>query len=186
MQGHSEKEKSRTYNLRVMPWSHPWYAFIEWKLCASLCVLNLVLICLGHSWVQPKAVRASIAISNWNIKCEMISICIFSIVPLKTTLKTRSPIIVTYQPSSHLRIDTIANTKISESRSINVVSLQVEADLQLARLLAGLHSHQARREVSEKASQIQEAGVQLLLPEDRLYAMMEAAQVWGSNRMIYQ
>ena len=54
---------------------------------------------------------------------------------------------------------------------------QVEADLQLARLLAGLHGARARREVSEKASLIQEAALQLILPEDRLYAMMEAAQV---------
>ena len=94
---------------------------------------------------------------------------------------TGSPVIVTCRLSAHPRIGTIANATISGSRISKDVSLQVEADLQLARLLAGLHSHQARREVSEKASQIQEAGVQLLLPEDRLYAMMEAAQVWGSK-----
>ena len=177
MQRHSGKKHEKNARLyspyRVMPWPHPWHSLCWSVSCISSRLLYLVLIWFGHFWVQPKAIRASIAISNKNDKYETLSRCIFSIV----SLKTRSPIILAYQPSSRLRIDTIAKAKISESRIIKGVSLQVEADLQLARLLAGLHSHQARREVSERASQIQEAGVQLLLPEDRLYAMMEAAQV---------
>lgn len=55
-------------------------------------------------------------------------------------------------------------------------AFQVEADLQLARLLAGLHGSKARKEVSEKASAIQDAIPFLILPEDKLYANMEAAQ----------
>ena len=54
---------------------------------------------------------------------------------------------------------------------------QVEAELQLARLLAGLHGTRARREVSEMASNVMEAGLQLTLLDDRLTVMMEAAQV---------
>ena len=54
---------------------------------------------------------------------------------------------------------------------------QVEAELQLARLLAGLHGARARREVSEMASNVMEAGLQLTLLDDRLTVMMEAAQV---------
>lgn len=55
--------------------------------------------------------------------------------------------------------------------------MQVEADLQLSRLLAGLHGADARKEVSEIASNVMEAGVQMTLLDDRLIAMMEAAQV---------
>lgn len=64
--------------------------------------------------------------------------------------------------------------------------MQVEADLQLSRLLAGLHGTDARREISEIASNVMEAGVQMTLLDDRLIAMMEAAQVnhspqWSST-----
>lgn len=55
--------------------------------------------------------------------------------------------------------------------------LQIEADVQFARLLAGLQSTRARKEVSERANSVLEAGLQLLLLEDKLTAMMEAAQV---------
>ncbi len=55
--------------------------------------------------------------------------------------------------------------------------LQIEAEVQYARLLAGLLGSRARREVSERANSIMEAGIQLMLMEDKLTAMMEAAQV---------
>lgn len=57
--------------------------------------------------------------------------------------------------------------------------LQIEADVQLARLLAGLHGSKARKEVSERANSILEAGLHLLLDEDILTARMEAAQACG-------
>lgn len=62
------------------------------------------------------------------------------------------------------------------------MAMQIEADVQLARLLAGLHGSRARKEVSERANAVMEAGAQLLLTEDRLTATMEAAQVklWTS------
>ena len=62
--------------------------------------------------------------------------------------------------------------------------MQIEADVQLARLLAGLHGTKARREVSERANSIMEAGLQLQLIGDRLTAMMEAAQVIMSDSYI--
>ncbi|DBA86334.1 TPA: hypothetical protein ACH3X2_005568 [Trebouxia sp. C0005] len=57
--------------------------------------------------------------------------------------------------------------------------MMVEQDLMLARFLAGLYSHKARREVSELVSSMVEAGGALPLPEDRLLTIMEAAQVIG-------
>ncbi len=42
---------------------------------------------------------------------------------------------------------------------------------------AGLHGTRARHEVSERASAIMDAGLQLLQDQDKLTAMMEAAQV---------
>ena len=48
--------------------------------------------------------------------------------------------------------------------------------MQLARLLAGLLGSRARREVNERANSVMEAGIQLMLMEDKLTAMMEAAQ----------
>ena len=55
--------------------------------------------------------------------------------------------------------------------------MQIEADLQLARLLAGLHGMRARKEISEMASSVMDLGVQMTMHNDRLVAMMEAAQV---------
>ena len=56
-------------------------------------------------------------------------------------------------------------------------NVQIEGDLQLARLVAGLHGTRARPEVSERASAVMEAGLQLAQDQDKLTAMMEAAQV---------
>lgn len=55
--------------------------------------------------------------------------------------------------------------------------LQVELDLKLARFLVGMHPPNARTEVSELVSSIVEAAGALTLPEDRLMAVVEAAQV---------
>jgi len=55
--------------------------------------------------------------------------------------------------------------------------VQIEADVQLARLIAGLHGSRAWHEVSERASAVMDAGLLLSQDQDKLTAMMEAAQV---------
>ncbi|GAB4823676.1 hypothetical protein N2152v2_010722 [Parachlorella kessleri] len=57
--------------------------------------------------------------------------------------------------------------------------LLIEADLKLARFLAGLHGPHARREVSELVSGLQSAAEGLGLPMDRLQTFVEGAQVLG-------
>ncbi len=53
----------------------------------------------------------------------------------------------------------------------------MQADLKLARLLAGLGGPRARAEVSALVSSMVEAGHQLSHPADRLAVVIEASQV---------
>ena len=66
-------------------------------------------------------------------------------------------------------------------RRKGALALLVEQDLKLARFLAGLHGHKARREVSEIVTFMVENGTLLPLPEDRLLTVIEAAQVPASS-----
>lgn len=67
-----------------------------------------------------------------------------------------------------------------ELRRKGAPPLQVELDLKLARFLVGLGGLGARAEVSELVSAVVEAAAALALPEDRLAAVVEAAQVVGA------
>lgn len=67
-----------------------------------------------------------------------------------------------------------------ELRRKGAPPLQVELDLKLARFLVGLGGSGARAEVSELVSAVVEAAASLPLPEDRLAAAVEAAQVVGA------
>lgn len=58
--------------------------------------------------------------------------------------------------------------------------LLVEADLRWARLLAGLHGCNARSEATELANAVQLAAEMLPLPEDRLIALTESANILGT------
>lgn len=67
-----------------------------------------------------------------------------------------------------------------ELRRKGAPSLQVELDLKLARFLVGMGGPGARAEVSQLVSAVVEAAASLQLPEDRLAAAVEAAQVVGA------
>jgi hypothetical protein len=61
-------------------------------------------------------------------------------------------------------------------------ALQIEQHLKFSRFLAGLKGHLARREVSELVSSVMEQLALLHLLEDRLCAVVEAAQVGARGR----
>ena len=67
----------------------------------------------------------------------------------------------------------------SSIRKRGGLPLLVEADIMLARLLAGLHGMDARGEATELANAVQAAAEMLPLPEDRLIALTEAASILG-------
>jgi len=64
-------------------------------------------------------------------------------------------------------------------RKPRVSFLQVELDLKLGRLLAGLHGRAGRQALMELINGVFEAARTLPRPEDRLIAVMEAAEICG-------
>ncbi len=64
--------------------------------------------------------------------------------------------------------------------------LLVEADLKLARFVAGLRGATALRGVSEVVTSLQMSAELLQLPEDRLITLVEGAQVIGSFDSAFQ
>ncbi len=67
-----------------------------------------------------------------------------------------------------------------ELRRKGALPLQVELELKLARFLVGMHGTHARGEVNEMVSGLVELAGALSLSEDRLAAVVEAAQVVGA------